>query len=237
MSEIDRLAENQTTAGHAKTGTRIQIKICGLTRIDQAVACAELGAELIGLVFYPGSPRWVDRQNAREISAAVASKAVVTGVFVNESYRTIMDRVHFCGLSAVQLHGGEPPQLVQRLRDVGLVVLKALFYQKQPLLDQTGDYEASAFLLECGAGPMPGGNARRWDWAAAAKVDRSRPLLLAGGLDVDNVNRAIRLGRPDAVDVSSGVERSPGVKDMQKVAAFIGAANRVEIDYPLRKIA
>ena len=236
MNEIDRLADDTITAGCVKTDVRIQVKICGLIRADQAVACAELGADLIGLVFYPGSPRCVDRKTAREISAALPSRVAAAGVFVNESYRAIMDRVHYCGLRAVQLHGSEPPQLVQRLRDVGLVVLKALFHQKKPFLDQTGDYDPSAFLLECGAGRMPGGPARTWDWSAAAKVDRSRPVILAGGLDAGNIARAIRLGRPDAVDVSSGVEHSPGEKDMEKVAAFIGAANRVEINYPPRKI-
>jgi phosphoribosylanthranilate isomerase len=157
-------------------------------------------------------------------------------VFVNASYRAVMDVVQFCDLPIVQLHGQEPPQQVQRLRDAGLVVWKALFHRQQPFFDQAGDYNASAFLLECGTGRLPGGNARTWDWAAAAKMKRSRPVVLAGGLDADNIPRAIRLGRPDAVDVSSGVELTPGVKDMQKVSAFIKAVVGTRLDYYPQKI-
>lgn len=219
-----------------KTKACIQVKICGLTRVDQAMRCAQLGADLIGLVFYSGSPRCVGRRRAREISAAVRSKAAAVGVFVNASFQTVMDAVKNCGLDGVQLHGSEPPQQVQRLRDAGLVVLKALFQSRQPYLVQAGDYDASAFLLECGSGRLPGGNARMWDWAAARKVSRRCPVMLAGGLDADNVFRAIQLGRPDAVDVSSGVERLPGDKDMDKVAAFIDAVRRTQVGYPIKKI-
>jgi phosphoribosylanthranilate isomerase len=214
-----------------ETGVRIQVKICGLTQVDQAAGCVQLGADLIGLVFYPPSPRWVDRKQACKISAAVRPKAAVVGVFVNESYATILDAVHECSLNGVQLHGNEPPEMISQLRGAGLLVLKALFHGKSPTLDQAGEYDPSAFLLECGKGPLPGGNARQWDWAAAGKVNRSRPLVLAGGLDADNIARAVRLGKPDAVDVSSGVERAPGVKDIEKVAAFINAVDRIKIDY------
>jgi phosphoribosylanthranilate isomerase len=212
------------------------VKICGLTQVEQAVHCVKLGADLVGLVFYPGSPRYVDRKLACEISAAVGSQATVVGVFVNESYRAVMDTVKSCSLSAVQLHGQEPPELVKRLQGAGLVVLKALFHSKQPFLDQAVEYDASAFLLECGAGLLPGGNARTWDWAAAEKINRSRPVILAGGLNADNVSRAIQLGKPDALDVSSGVEHMPGAKDMNKVAAFLDAVGRTDINYKFQRI-
>ena len=230
------MTQTQIDADRTATANRIPVKICGLTRVDQALDCARLGANLIGLVFYPHSPRCVERKRAREISTAVRSRSATVGVFVNASYRAVMDVVQFCDLPIVQLHGQEPPQQVQRLRDAGLVVWKALFHRKQPFFDQAGDYNASAFLLECGTGRLPGGNARTWDWAAAAKMKRSRPVVLAGGLDADNIPRAIRLGKPDAVDVSSGVELTPGVKDMQKVSAFIKAVVRTRIDYYPQKI-
>ena len=222
---------NQTAAARNETGDRVGVKICGLTQVDQAEHCARLGADLIGLVFYPGSPRCIDSDTARDISLAVRSKATTVGVFVNESYRAVMEMAQYCGLRAVQLHGCEPPDRVQRLGAAGLVVLKALFHEKEPFLGRADDYDASAYLLECGAGRLPGGNARSWDWTAARKVNRKRPVVLAGGLSVDNISLAIRLGKPDAVDVSSGVERRPGVKDMQKVAAFIDAAKRTKINY------
>ena len=230
------MTEKQITATGNSRQPRMPVKICGLMRAEQALDCVTLGADLIGLVFYPGSPRYVDGKRAREISAAVGSKASVVGVFVNEDYRTVMDVVESCGIRTVQLHGQEPPELIKRLRDTGLVVLKALFYSKQPFLDRAADYDASAFLVECGAGRLPGGNARQWDWAAAEKTDRSCPVILAGGLTADNISRAILLGKPDAVDVSSGVEQLPGEKDMNKVAAFLDAVGRTEINYTLQPI-
>ena len=230
------MTEKQITPAVNNTQPRIPVKICGLMRVEQALDCVELGANLIGLVFYPGSPRCVDRNQAREISAALGSRATVVGVFVNEAYRTVMGVVENCGISAVQLHGQESPELVKRLRGTGLVVLKALFYSKQPFLDRAIEYDASAFLLECGAGRLPGGNARKWDWAAAEKASRSRPVILAGGLTADNISRAILLGKPDAVDVSSGVEQQPGEKDMDKVAAFLDAVGRTEINYTFQPI-
>ena len=230
------MTEKQIIPAGNITQPRIPVKICGLMRVEQALDCIKLGANLIGLVFYPGSPRYVDRKQAREISAALGSRASVVGVFVNEAYRTVMDVVESCGISTVQLHGQEPPEFVKRLRDTGLVVLKALFYSKQPFLDRAIEYDASAFLLECGAGRLPGGNARKWDWAAAEKTDRSRPVILAGGLTADNISRAILLGKPDAVDVSSGVEQQPGEKDMDKVAAFLDAVGRTEINYTFQPI-
>ena len=227
---------NHQAAARKENRPRVQVKICGLTRVEQAVECVQLGADLIGLIFFPGSPRWVDRQLARKISSAVGGQAAATGVFVNESYRTIMDTAHACGLSAVQLHGSESPGLVQRLRSAGLMVLKALFQVKEPFLHEAGRYDPSAFLLECGAGRLPGGNARAWDWAAAEKLDRNHPVVLAGGLSAENIAQAVDLGKPDAVDVSSGVELSPGIKDMEKVAAFLAAIERIEIDYQPQQI-
>ena len=230
------MTEKQIITTGNGTQPRMPVKICGLMRAEQALDCVQLGADLIGLVFYSGSPRCVDRKRAREISAAVGSTASVVGVFVNEAYRTVMGVVESCGLTAVQLHGQEPPELVKRLRNTGLVVFKALFYSKQPFLDRATKYDASAFLLECGAGRLPGGNARKWDWAAAEKTDRRRPVILAGGLTADNISRAILLGHPDAVDVSSGVEQRPGEKDMNKVAAFLEAVGRTEINYTFQPI-
>lgn len=230
------MVEKRVNAVRNKTDARVQVKICGVTRVDQATRCVQLGADLIGLVFYPASPRCVARKQAREIAAAVRSNAAAVGVFVDQSYSVIMETVRDCRLNGVQLHGNESPQLVRQLRDAGLLVLKVLFHSKSPMLDQAHDYDASAFLLECGKGRLPGGNARVWDWTAAAAVNRSRPVVLAGGLDADNISRAIGLGKPDAVDVSSGVERTPGVKDMQKVTAFINAVDRITIDYHPKKM-
>lgn len=198
-----------------------QIKICGLTRVDEALACAELGADAVGFVFYPKSPRNVSGKQAGEICRALPGSVTTVGVFVDEPFYAIMQRVEQCGLKAVQLHGRESAELVERLRREKLLVIKALFADRKPGLKAASDYRASAYLVECGRGVLPGGNALEWDWGAAGSMGGSHPLILAGGLAPDNVCRAVMQAAPAAVDVSSGVESAPGRKDPAKVRAFI----------------
>ena len=202
---------------------RPQIKICGLTRVREARACLDAGVDAIGLVFYPPSARHVDRDCAARIAATVQGRAATVGVFVDESYDTIMHLADYCSLQAVQLHGQESPALVRRLRSRHLTVIKALFQSRPPYFKDTEAYEASSFLLECGGGRLPGGNAESWQWQTASSVDRSKPVILAGGLTPENVATAILSGLPDAVDVSSGVESSPGRKQITRINEFSAA--------------
>ena len=194
-----------------------QVKICGLTRADEALACAELGADAIGCVFYPRSPRHVSEEQARTIFRSLPTTVCRVGVFVDEPFSTIMEKVERCELKAVQLHGQESPELVDELRQAGILVIKAIFVNGTPSLELIGSFRASAYLVECAGGTLPGGNALAWDWSAAAGASQRKPLILAGGLNPDNISRAIGEALPDAVDVSSGVESSPGRKDMDKV--------------------
>lgn len=213
-----------------------QIKICGLTRVDEAVKCAELGADAVGCVFYPKSPRNVTENRAREISQALPRHVKTVGVFINESYDDIMRKVDKAFLDIVQLHGQESPRLVERLRNENIRVIKALFVDKKPSMDRAADYDASAFLVECGKGVLPGGNALVWDWEKAAGFSRTYPLILAGGLSPENVSRAVDASAPDAVDVSSGVESEPGRKDPAKVKAFIDAVSGNAAKKPLKRV-
>lgn len=198
-----------------------QVKICGLTRIDDAVKCAELGADAIGLVFHPKSPRFVKDDQACEICHALPEKVKRVGVFVDETFASIMQKVERCGINAVQLHGNESPQLAGSLLKGNLIVIKALFHAKKPAFEDAVNYRVSAFLAECGKGALPGGNALSWDWEKAKNISGIYPLILAGGLSPENVCHAVSLCFPDAVDVSSGVESAPGIKDIEKVKLFI----------------
>jgi phosphoribosylanthranilate isomerase len=217
---------------------RIQVKICGLTDVASAVGCVGLGADAVGLVFYPKSPRYLTEPRARAISDAVASRAAVVGVFVDAPFATVMRTVERCALSAVQLHGKETPVLAQRLHRENLTVIKALFQTRAPDFTAAGRYPTAALLLECGRGRMPGGNAEAWNWAAAGRFWRARPSKQGGGRFPENVVRAVALGRPDAVDVSSGVESAPGRKDLKKVAAFLAgvAEARQAVSYPTHNV-
>jgi phosphoribosylanthranilate isomerase len=201
----------------------IQLKVCGLTDPATAAACTALKIDAVGLVFYPKSPRFVSDAQAAEIAAAVVGRVAVVGVFVNETAAVIRQKVRRCGLTAVQLHGRETPAAVANLKKAGLPVIKALFREKKPSFQAVSKYAATAFLLECGKGRLPGGTARVWDWAEAKAIAGQAPVILAGGLTPENVGRAAALARPHAVDVSSGVEAAPGRKDLHKIEAFVAA--------------
>ena len=200
-----------------------QIKICGLRDPEMAAETAALGADAIGCVFFEKSPRNVSPDQALAIRNAVSSGTRVIGVFVDVDYDDVMKIVNHCGLSGVQLHGKETPETVARLRQQGLVVLKGLFTTRPPFTSEADAYDPTAFLVEAGRGKLPGGNAENWQWANVRGFSDIHPLVLAGGLNPATVAEAIAAARPDAVDVSSGVEIRPGVKSLEKISRFIAA--------------
>lgn len=213
----------------------VQVKVCGLTRVDEALACAQAGARAIGCVFYDRSPRRVDDPTAGAIRRAMPADVLCVGVFVDEPFDAIMRSLGRTGFTAVQLHGRETPRLVQQLRREGLFVIKALFAGRAPGIEEGPNYPASAFLVECGGGALPGGNAQVWEWSKASPFGQHHPLILAGGLTPENAAQAVGAAFPDAVDVSSGVEDSPGRKDIRKVEQFIAAvstANARRVIFP-----
>jgi len=206
-----------------------QVKICGLTDVETALKCTQLGANAIGCIFYPKSPRHIDDDIARDIAAALPPGVSSVGVFVNCTFSDIMEKVEYCRLTAVQLHGQESPELIKQLKKENLKVYKTLFVEAEPTLAAANTYQATAFLIEQGKGNLPGGNARPWDFGRVRHFGEHYPLILAGGLTPENVIHAISLSEPDAVDVSSGVESAPGIKDMEKVAAFMAAVSQTTI--------
>ena len=213
-----------------------QIKICGLTHPGEAEACAGAGADAIGYIFYPPSPRSLSAEKAGRITSVLPEYICPVGVFVNEPYDTIMAVAETAALRAVQLHGAETPALVKRLQSTGLKVIKALFFNGTPNFDAIGQYTADAYLVECVGGPLPGGNALSWNWSAASGLAVNHPVVLAGGLAPDNIAAAIDAARPDAVDVSSGVEHQPGRKDLTKVGALCKAIARTRLGRQPRNI-
>jgi len=206
-----------------------QIKICGLTLPEQARACADLGADAIGLVFFAKSPRNVTQEQAAAVKAGLPPRVAAAGVFVDPDREFLVRTVRRCGLDIVQLHGGESPAFVAEVQAMLTVpIIKVLFATRPPGLGDAAGYRAAGYLVECGRGPLPGGNAMVWDWAAAQAVGRDFPLILAGDLAPDNVAEAIGACLPDAVDASSSLEAGPGVKDLEKVARFIAQVKQSE---------
>ena len=212
-----------------------QIKICGLTDPEEARACAQCGADAIGLVFYPPSPRHVTMEQAAAIAARLPDYVHAVGVFVNPDMGELERIIAHCGLSAVQLHGAEPPEFAGNLKNrTPAKVIKALFTAKPPGLADAYRYDVSGYLVECGKGRLPGGNAKAWNWALAEPFGRHYPLVLAGGLGPETVVRAISACWPDAVDASSGLEVAPGHKDLAKVESFIETVRQTSALYDTR---
>lgn len=205
----------------------MDIKICGITTPEDALAAASLDIQAVGLVFHPPSPRFVDEAAARRITAVLPPGTAAVGVFVDVPAAAVLATARSVGLHAVQLHGSEPPEDVGRLRDAGLRVVKALFVNRPPGLDAHAAYAPSAFLVECAGTQRPGGNALAWDWALARGAIRTAPVILAGGLNPENVRDAVLAAEPAGVDVSSGVESRPGRKDPDKMHRFVLAVRRI----------
>lgn len=200
-------------------GVRTRIKICGITRAEDARVAAELGADAIGLVFYAPSPRSVDLARARAIIAAVPPFVSVVGLFVDPSQAEVESVLDACSLDLLQFHGNEAPDFCLRF---GLPYLKAAQVRADADLVQylTPYRAARGWLLDAYHDQLYGGTGAVFDWKLIPH-DLARPVILSGGLTPDNVGAAVRQVRPWAVDVSSGVEAAKGVKDAAKIAAFI----------------
>jgi phosphoribosylanthranilate isomerase len=202
-----------------------RVKICGVTRVEDARMAWAAGADALGLNFYPRSPRYVTAEVAAVLARTRPALGAVVGVFVNESPDTIRARVRECGLTAVQLHGDEPPEACA---SYGVPVIKALRVRGPEDVERARTYlgvgDVAALLLD-GAAPGYGGGGVGFDWSLVARLaDAGVPVLVAGGLHPGNVQEAVRATRPYGVDVASGVEVSPGIKDADAVRAFVRAA-------------
>jgi phosphoribosylanthranilate isomerase len=195
-----------------------RVKICGITSVQDALHAVRCGADALGLVFYPKSPRCLTRQQAREIVAALPPFVVPVGLFVNCPAAEIGDIAAGCGFDTVQLHGEETPD---DCRLGPLRVIKALRVKDRASLAAIDDYQVSALLLDAWVPGTYGGTGQTFNWQLAASAARRHRIVLAGGLSPANVAEAVNIVRPYAVDVSSGVERAPGQKDPELVAAFI----------------
>jgi phosphoribosylanthranilate isomerase len=198
---------------------RTRIKVCGITRVEDARIAVALGADAIGLVFYPPSPRNVSAEAASAIIDAVPPFVTIVGLFVDPLQVQVESVLRQCALGLLQFHGDEPPEFCAGF---GLPYLKAARVRVGSDLVQylAPYYAARGWLLDAYHDRLYGGTGETFDWKLIPR-DLARPVILSGGLTPDNVGAAVRQIRPWAVDVSSGVESAKGVKDAAKIAAFI----------------
>jgi len=200
----------------------IRVKICGITRPEDARLAVAAGADALGFVFHPGSPRCVAPEAVRDMVRGLPPFVLAVGVFVDETPDRMNELAAFCGLDRIQLHGSEPQAVADSL---SRPVIKAVRVRDRESLETLDRFRCRAFLLDTHDPEAPGGTGKAFDWRLAAEaVARGHRVILAGGLTPENVAQAVRQVRPYGVDVSSGVEQEPGRKDPEKVRAFIRAA-------------
>jgi len=199
----------------------VKVKICGITNLEDALVAVEAGADALGFVFFQASPRHITPELASNIIRRIPPFIQTVGLFVNEALTIVNATADSCGLDIIQLHGEESPDYCN---GVTRRVLKALRVRDLTSLEPMADYRVSAFLLDAWSPSAWGGTGQTFNWDIAASASEQGRIVLAGGLTVENITEAIKQVRPHGVDVSSGVESMPGIKDAKKIKEFIRKA-------------
>lgn len=208
---------------------RTRIKICGMTDQEEVAAVVAAGVDAVGFIFAEESPRYLKPEKAREIILQLPPFVDAVGVFVNEEASVVQDIVQYCGLTLVQLHGAETPAYCREMHGR---VLKAFRVGPHTLAEELASYEGvvNGFLLDTFHEKLAGGTGQTFDWQLVARLDLPGPVILAGGLTPANVGQAVRSLRPFAVDCNSGVEISPGRKNLDKVRQVVEAVRQADAD-------
>ncbi len=195
----------------------VRVKICGIKRLEDALAAVDAGADAIGLNFWRPGRRYIPPETARVIARALPPFVARVGVFADEDLETIRKIADLCGLDALQLHGSESPEFC---RQFDRPVIKGVKIRGPQSVEGLARYHVAAFLLDAHVPGEMGGTGRRFDWSLAIRAKEAGPVILSGGLTPENVGEAIRAATPYAVDVASGVETG-GQKDPAKIRAFV----------------
>ena len=206
----------------------VRVKICGITEKDDAFKAIKFGADALGFVFHKKSPRYVSPSRARNIISILPPFVTVVGVFVDERLGAINDIASFCGLNAVQLHGEEDHHYCHRLKRYNFRTIKGFRVGVDFGFKQVEKYKVDAFLFDAYQENIYGGTGKTFSWELLRQADIKGPVILSGGLNPENIMDAVRLLKPYAVDVSSGVESEPGKKDHRKMMAFIQNVRRAD---------
>lgn len=204
-----------------------KIKICGIKTLDDALAAIEAGTDYLGFNFYPKSPRFIEKQACAEITSVLKKEnqhIKLVGVFVNSSVEYVKDIIDSCSLDLAQLHGDETVEFMDSLQEKSFKAFRGI----PESVDGFARDDAPAFLVDASVKGMYGGSGVTADWDGAAELAKKYPLLLAGGLDSENVGEAVRRVKPWGVDVASGVESAPGKKDAAKMSAFVKEVKRLD---------
>jgi phosphoribosylanthranilate isomerase len=201
---------------------QVKVKVCGMTSLKDALNAVEGGADAVGFIFYKKSPRSVTMKTVREIVLELPPFVDTVGVFVDETAEQINKIADYCNLDIIQLHGDESPTFCKKIRRK---VIKAFRIKDMQSVKKLSSFQVSGFLLDTFSDNLHGGTGKVFDWNLALPAKKFGPVIMAGGLTPNNVQQAVRQIRPYGVDVCSGVESEPGIKDHKKVRAFLKNAN------------
>ena len=197
-----------------------EIKICGITRLKDALCAAACGADAVGFIFHPASPRYTTPEKARAIITDLPKRIATVGVFVNETTDIVEQTAEACGLDLIQLHGDESPAYCRHFPPER--VIKAVSPETPEALRALEAYQVRALLIDARDRNHYGGTGMQSDWTLAVKIRERRPLILAGGLYPGNIGEALAFVVPQAVDINSGCELAPGIKDHDLMKRIIG---------------
>jgi phosphoribosylanthranilate isomerase len=197
----------------------MEIKICGITSMEDAVMAYAYGADALGFIFYEKSPRYVSPETAMHVIRNLPDDISKVGVFVNHDTHAVREIYDFCGLDLIQLHGDESPQYCNEFPQS--ILIKAISPVNAEDIGIVGGYNVKAIMIDARESGLYGGTGKKCNWELAAKLKDTRALVLSGGLNAGNILEAIKTVSPHAVDVNSGVELSPGKKDPRKVQTMI----------------
>jgi len=200
---------------------QVKVKVCGMTSLKDALNAVEGGADAVGFIFYKKSLRSVTMKTVREIVLELPPFVDTVGVFVDETAEQINKIADYCNLDIIQLHGNESPTFCKKIRRK---VIKAFRIKDMQSVKKISNFQVSGFLLDTFSENLHGGTGKVFDWNLALPAKKFGPVIMAGGLTPNNVQQAVRQIRPYGVDVCSGVESEPGIKDHKKVRAFLNNA-------------
>jgi phosphoribosylanthranilate isomerase len=203
-----------------ETATLTEIKICGITRLEDALCAVTCGADAVGFIFHKESPRYIIPEKAKAIIAQLPGGIAKVGVFVNRNRDEVEQTAETCGLDLIQLHGDESPAYCRFFKPER--VIKAVSLRTAEELRTLDVYEVRAFLVDARDAVRYGGTGKRADWELAIKIREAHPLILAGGLAEENIEAALAAVAPHAVDINSGCELAPGIKDHDRMRRIIG---------------
>lgn len=192
-----------------------EVKICGITNSQDALAALECGAAALGFIFYPPSPRYLKPADAKKIIASLPNKLVKIGVFVNEKPEEIKKVMEYCSLDMIQLHGDESPEYCNQFPASSII--KAFALKNDDDVNQALNYNVAAILIDSRHAGLYGGTGKTSNWEMARRIKDKKPLVLSGGLNAENIAEAMKTIAPNALDINSGVEESPGIKDHKKL--------------------